>query len=692
MRSFYLFLILCGFATTVCSQQKPLSPFQQKVVVLKRILDKQHYSPRVWNDTTTNMFCKQWIRIWDKEKMLFTQTEIDKLDGLRNNLNAELEGKSWGFVDVSQTLYTGAIKRADSLVKIILAKPIDISKPDDLKWPINNFAGNNNELLLRWRQYLKWEILREMADRQVADKKDLTSTLPKDYAQAEIAARNKKLKQYEIAFKEVLTDKKSTQEDFQDKFLNTIAWTYDPHSAYMNMTAKKSWDAATSASEYSAGLELEENERGEMAISFLQPGGSAWRSGKLFKGDILLKIKSNGKVYELDTDLDFDIENLFSGDNPEPIEITVKSAAGEVKTVLLQKEKITDEAEIVKSFVINEGKKIGYIQLPGFYSRGDGVNEQTAYDGCANDVSKEIVKLKKDGIEGLILDLRFNGGGSMWEAMQLAGIFIDIGTVASVKSNNGKITFLKDPNRGSMYDGPLLILINGASASASEFVSAALQDHKRALIVGGTSYGKGTAQVVLPLDTNATRNMANYENFTKFTTEKFYRIDGTTVQWKGVEPDITLPDIYSQSVFKEKSQPSALMPDISKAAIYTAGKPLPITSLKTKSDQRTSNDNYFTTIKKLTSWMEENSKSRIIPLQWESYVAFYHRTNSMFEILTKESKTILITKVSNNGFDQQKMLQAAEQTKASNNIYIKNISEDHTIKEAYSIITDWLNN
>ena len=169
--------------------------------------------------------------------------------------------------------------------------------------------------------------------------------------------------------------------------------------------------------------------------------------------------------------------------------MTVKTAAGEIKTVKLSKEKMNDEESVVKSYVLHGNKNVGYINLPGFYSReSESIKEEKdiKYDGCANDVSKEIVKLKKDTIAGLILDLRYNGGGSMWEAMQLAGIFIDIGPVASVKDKEGKVHFLKDPNRGTIYDGPLIVLINGGSASASEFVSAVLQDYNRALIVGGT--------------------------------------------------------------------------------------------------------------------------------------------------------------------------------------------------------------
>jgi carboxyl-terminal processing protease len=381
--------------------------------------------------------------------------------------------------------------------------------------------------------------------------------------------------------------------ELENDYLNTIAWCYDPHTSYMSISQKKDFDTHMSASEYSAGFELEENDKGDLTISFLQPGGSAWRSGQLHTGDQLIKIKSEGIEKEIATIGDDELENMLGGNNQAGLEVTVKTAAGELKTIKLSKEKIDDEESIVKSYVLQGNKNIGYINLPGFYSREDDSitdEKDIKYDGCANDVSKEIVKLRKDTIAGLILDLRYNGGGSMWEAMQLAGIFIDIGPVASVKDKDGKVRFLKDPNRGTIYDGPLMVLINGRSASASEFVSAVLQDYNRALIVGGTTYGKGTAQIVLPMDTMPFSNNKNYTEFVKVTQQKFYRVNGSTTQWKGVLPDIELPDIYSDELNKEKANSSALQPDNSKTGIYQAAAALPAQSLKLKSEQRTVND------------------------------------------------------------------------------------------------------
>ena len=280
----------------------------------------------------------------------------------------------------------------------------------------------------------------------------------------------------------------------------------------------------------------------------------------------------------------------------------------------------------------------------------------------------------------------------MWEAMQLSGIFIDIGPVASVKEKDGKVSFLKDPNRGTIYDGPLMVLINGASASASEFVSAVLQDYNRALIVGGTTYGKGTAQTVLPMDTLPFSANKNYEDFVKVTRRKFYRVNGSTTQWKGVIPDIELPDLYSDELYKEKANSSALQPDNSKVGIYLPSAALPVQSLKNKSQQRLSVDDYFNTITAFNTWIKEYKTGRNIPLQWNSYAVHYKKIMEMFKALGNDdaAKNTAIS-VTNNGFDRQRINVSTQHSKEINDAYLKQVQQDILLAEAYKILMDWIN-
>ncbi len=695
MKIVYQFLLIF-FSWQLHAQQPAATSLRSKVITLQRFLQQNHYLPVKWNDTSSAMLYNKWMEKLDDDKLFFTQNEITILDAYKTKLDDELLGNGWEFYNRSITMYKASLKRADSLLKISLAKPFDFSKPDNVYWPFTSYASSVADLSLRWQKFLKWRVLENIADKLGDGGKTISETLPADFAQLEKDAREKTKKQEGSFMDELLKTPAQFNIEKEDDYLNTIAWCYDPHTNYMSVAAKKEFDTEMSATEFSAGFEVEDNDKGDLAISFLQPGGSAWRSGQLHTGDQLIKLKSEGIEKEITeiTD-DAELDKMLGGNNPADLEVTVKTAAGELKTVNLRKEKIDDEEGIVKSYVLHGAKNIGYINLPGFYSREDESitdEKDIKYDGSANDVSKEIVKLRKDTIAGLILDLRYNGGGSMWEAMQLAGIFIDIGPVASVKEKDGKVRFLKDPNRGTIYDGPLMVLINGASASASEFVSAVLQDYNRALIVGGTTYGKGTAQVVLPMDTLPFVKGKNYEDFVKVTQRKFYRVNGGTTQWTGVKPDIELPDLYSDESYREKANSSALQPDNSKAGIYQAGAALPVQSLQLESEKRISGDAYFNTILAFNKWLKEYKTGRTIPLQWNTYVPHYKKIQGMFKELSNDEvaeKTALV--VTNNEFDRQRINASTQHSQENNAAYVKHVQQDITLAEASKIMMDWIN-
>ena len=694
MKKIYLLLSFFCLQYTY-AQQNNGDALRQKALTLRRFLELNHYQPLKWNDSSSLRLYTKWMDKLDDEKLFFTQTDIAALESYKTKLDEEMLGKGWDFFNRSTALYKMRLQKTDSIIQAILAKPLDFSKPDNFTWPCTAFALTPVELALRWQQFLKWRVLESIAAKLTDKGKAITETLSADFAQLEIAAREKTKARERAHIRNILQTPQRFTAEMQDDYLNAIAWCYDPHTSYMSVKEKNEFENEMSAEEYSAGVGVGENEKGEKAINFLQPGGSAWRSGQLHKGDVLVKIKVDSvekNVADIEDDEEF--KRSLSGNNQSDIEVTVRTAAGETKTVKLAKERASAEESIVKSYVLHGNKNIGYIDLPGFYSREEESAKEEKdlkFDGCANDVSKEIVKLRKDTIAGLILDLRLNGGGSMWEAMQLAGIFIDIGPVASVKDKEGQVHFLKDPNRGTIYDGPLIVLVNGASASASEFVSAVLQDYNRAVIVGGTTYGKGSAQIVLPMDTLPFSESKHYEDFVKVTQEKFYRVNGSTTQWKGVVPDIILPDIYSDESFKEKSNSSALQPDNSKPGIYKALPVAPIPVLKTKSEQRVVSDPYFRTINEFSKWLQEYKSGRTIPLQWNSYTSQYKKTMEMFKLLSREERPAGIIPVSNNGFDSQRIDLSTQHSKEVNETYLKHVRDDMTIREAYNIMMDWIN-
>ena len=514
-----IILLLLPFG--LFAQPKNTDSLRTKALLVKRFMEKNHYKPLVWNDTTSAMLYKKWMEDLDEEKLFFIQKDIIFLEAFKTKLDDEMNGNGWFFLKASINLLSLRIQKADSIVAAFLLQPVDFSKPDNIEWPGKSYATNEQEFAKNWQRYLKWQLLSKISNKYLAKNIISSAALPVDFSKTEAEERIKLKRKESIYLKSLLQTPKLFLAEKQDEYLNAIAWCYDPHSNYFNLKEKEEFNADVSAMEYSAGLSFSENEKGDKAIDFLQPGGSAWKSGQLHKGDVLIKVKVNGKENDIEDISEKEVAELLHNGGNTDVELTVRTAADEIKTVTLAQEKISSEEGIVKSYVIKGKNNIGYINLPGFYSREEEGAKEENFNGCANDVSKEIIKLRKDNIGGLILDLRNNGGGSMWEAMQLAGIFIDAGPVASFKEKDGKVQFLKDPNRGTIYDGPLIVLINGASASASEFFSATLQDYNRALIVGGTTYGKGTAQEVFPLDTLKEDPNKKYEEFIKVTGGKF---------------------------------------------------------------------------------------------------------------------------------------------------------------------------
>ncbi len=699
MKKILLFIVLFSASFTASAQSAAVTPLAAKARTLKVFLDKNHYAPLRWNDTASQRLWHRWMEMLDDDKMYFLQAEVNELETCKTTLDEEINGNGWVFFDKSMRLFKKALQRSDSVQKTILSVPSDFSKPATLHFPFKTYPATVAELTERHQQITRWRILRN-----IASAIDTADILPASFnvAPADFAAREKKVKlqlkkQHDIMLKEMMAYDAVFEKNYGDAYLHCISWCYDPHTSYMNLADKKDFETGLSGFEFSIGLALDKDEDGNHKIARLEPGGSAWRSGELHTGDFITAIKK-GAEPERDLSLmdEGEVDEMLSGTSDEKVELTVRTAAGSTKKVTLTKEKITDDEGIVKSYLITGDKKIGYIQLPGFYSREDD-DEEEKIDGCANDVSKEIIKLTRDGISGLILDLRQNGGGSIWEAMQLAGIFIDYGPVGSIKDKTGKVRFLKDPNRGSVYDGPLLVMINGGSASASELTGAMLQDYKRALIVGSTSYGKGTAQSIQPMDTTfneeatTKKDYSSFTDYVKVTGGKFYRVDGTTTQWKGVEPDIIIPDMYAASQKRERNIPSALLPDNAKQAMYQPLKGLPVEKLAAESRKRIETDSIFIQVKKVASWLQQMNEGRDIPLQWPAYTAMYKKSKEMMALveMVEEQKSKLLT-VTNNNFDSEKIRFATESGKELNDVYLQQVASDPYIHESFRILQDWL--
>jgi len=691
----YLCIVGCLFILQVQAQnnnnQSQIIAAKARAIV--QFLAQKHYAPRTWNDSSSAALFNNIIHEVDEYKLLFTKEDIAALEAYKNKLDDELTGKEWGFLDKLAIVVDARLKQTDSLVNKIAATPFDYTKPDIIEWPFTTYAAQGAAYTERWRQYLKWKTIDAISESYYDD--DTISLLeqvklPAGFAKKEAEMR---IEERDNAL-DYLHDYKdsgvSLTQSLGEQYLHQVAVFYDPHTEYMNGEEKETFTNEVTAMEYSVGIEVSQNKNDEWEISYLIPGGPAWRNGELYKGDLIISAKVNdGTEVKLSDLSERQVHGILEGNGTEKVTLKVKNKAGVSKTFSLEKEKISSDEDLVKSFVLQGKKKVGYIKLPGFYTRQE---DDKSGKSCSDDVAREAVKLNKENIDGLILDLRYNGGGSLGEALELAGIFIDEGALCIIKDKE-KQHSLKDPNRGMIYTGPMIVMVNTMSASASELTAAALQDYNRALIVGSPTYGKGSAQLVAPLEIPSIASKTKSEDYIKYTMEKFYRIKGNTVQWTGVIPDVPLPDIFQLDRFREKANTSALIPDSCKKAYFNPMPAIPVQSIQEQSSKRVAGNDFFKSIKSLNEYMKARYNVQKVNLQFPAYAIRYQEKEKKLEAIFDENGKDSATgyTVTNHGFDKDRINSLSKENKELNDAWLKRIQRDMYLSETYNIMLDLIN-
>lgn len=562
---------------------------------------------------------------------------------------------------------------ADKIISTTLSKPLLFADADFIEFVKESegdrFCKNQVELAKKWKRWLSFEVLSTMYES--AHTKGATKPDAKLLMSFEPAARNT-VKEKELKkIKEAIKDK--IESDVKETLLKSIAKVFDPHSDFFSNTEMKSFEEEISSTESSFGFEIAKNVSDEIYISRIVPGSSAWNSNEVHQGDLLLQVKKKkGEFTTLDSFDDASI-SLKEWEENE-IELKLKKADGRIAYVKLYKEKVESTENRVQGLVLNGQSKIGYVALPSFYFETD---DQKEIGGCANDLAKEIIKLKKEGIAGLILDLRFNGGGSVMEAIDIVGLFIDFGPVSLIKTKQQIVT-LKDTNRGSIYDGPLVIMVNGASASASEFVAAALQDYNRALIVGTSTYGKGTGQRIFSSDSIK-------QEFLKITDGKLYRVTGKSNQGKGVQPDIFIPDLTHAFYLREKDKRHALVQDsVVKKVYFTPAAKVDFAAIRQASQNRIEQNPYFKTQDSIAHLYRAP-----ISLKLESYLT-HQRNVDLIGARIDQTPISSKYKVAHNQFDNSLLKMDSFRKSLSDELLMK-ISRSPFIDETYSIIIQYIN-
>jgi carboxyl-terminal processing protease len=526
---------------------------------ITRMAEIYHVQPRAVDKTFSADLFSQMIHALDADKIYFSAENIRQLDTWKYTLNDQLLHKKEDFLKQLIIIYTEKINQTDSILNVLSKSKFDLNLTETYT-VIEDSSFSPNDALRKIKLYklIKRNIIETIVD--IYDDDSTKKNIPAE--NLEPAARKKVCH----AFKRDIQHTRQTIDGLPGFVCNawceSIASCYDPHTEFFSPGKKEEFQGELGDKQLQFGFTLGEG-KDATEITRLKPGSPAYKSGLIHEGDQILALQwdANDEVDVSDATTE-EVNAFISGEHGKNLTLTLKKSDGTTRKVTLQREKaaLDDDNSKVRSFILKGDHRVGFISLPAFYTDWNG--EEGGNNGCADDVAKEIIKLKKENIEGLILDLRYNGGGSMLEAIALAGIFIDSGPVGMTRDKEGKIYTMKDVNRGSVYDGPLILLINGFTASASEMLAGTLQDYHRALIVGSPSFGKATAQVVLPLDTlfdeKHLDRMKTADNFIKITIDRLFRVNGTSAQQIGVIPDIFLPDYTETQTEREKSLPFSL--------------------------------------------------------------------------------------------------------------------------------------
>jgi carboxyl-terminal processing protease len=696
MREF-MGVIAATLLITVATGQPALDKAATDAFVITRMAEKFHLQPKPIDDAFSASTFDRLLQKLDEDKIFFTREDIGQLLPYRFKLDERLRDKQAGFLGLLSGIYEKRLKQADTLIDQLGRSSFEFNTAEQLTVAEDtNYAANATALRAKLRKILKADVLELLLDAAKNIKLTDPARQKKFVDSAEAIYRKKVLSSYRRYIKKALESPGGIQQSVGEQYCEVIATYYDPHTNYFSLTTKENFDSELGQKSMLFGFGLDEDESGNVVITRLKPGSPAYQSGQLNEGDKIQSIKWEGKsAIDVSDATVEEVSSIISASNHDKATITVQKADGTKRAVELAKAQMEDDpdADKVKSFLLKGSRTIGYISLPAFYS--DWENEENNINGCANDVAREIIKLKKENIDGLILDLRYNGGGSVREAIELAGIFIDAGPVAMEKDRGAKVFTLKDANRGTIYDGPLFIMVNGFSASASELVAGTLQDYNRAIILGSTTYGKATSQAVLPMDTTISLEKdflkRNTSSYIKLTLDKLYRVTGTTAQFSGVQPDVALPDIIDALAQREANETFAIpATGIEPNKFFRPLPPLNKATLQAYANSIVDTSAFFKSLSHYIAAKKAALQKKDIPLGWNNAMLQKQKepdADDTPSFALNKARSFTIT---NNQYEQQR-LQGNANLQQLNNTWRSFLEKDPYLQVVYELTIQFIN-
>ena len=663
------------------------NPEKDKILVyiLRNILTRSHFVVKEMNDEFSEYVFHEFINGLDPNKRYFTKRDIKNFEKYKYDIDNQLLREDLSFYNLVYDQFTRKINNAKSYYVDLLAEPFNYDKKEaiNIDYDKVSFAKNENQLIDYWRKQLKLSVLIRVQDKlKKVDKNETEKQRRINFKKLEKEARSEVLKSMNELYERI---EELENEDWFSTFLNTIVSAFDPHTTYMAPNMKERFDQDMSGKLEGIGARLQRKGINTQVFKLVS-GVPAWKQGELEAGDIILAV-AQGNKEPLDIvgmRLD-DAIKFIKGKKGTEVRLTVKKKLdGSTKIISIIRDIVELDETFVKSSIVEKnGKKYGLINLPKFYIDFD----EKSYRDSAKDMEKEIERLKKEGVSGLIIDLRNNGGGSLKTAIEISGLFIKKGPIVQIKYRGEAPIVKHDTNEKIQWDGAVIVLVNEFSASASEIFAAAMQDYNRAIIIGGNqTYGKGTVQSVLPIN-----QFTKYEEnlgALKMTIQKFYRINGGSTQIEGVYSDIAIPSRYSYMKFGERDLEGALVWDKVNQVDYIPTKSYEnFSEVVYNSKQRIASDSKFKLINEYAKWLKKNQDNTSYSL---NYGAFSEE-NLLQEKEAERFKTVFDYESDLNftSPEYELSLQKKDTVLADKRLsWYKNLSKDVYVDEALNVLSE----
>lgn len=654
-RNYKLLIVVAALSVAFWSfiPKTTADPEKDKVLIelLTFVIERGHYDPAVIDDTFSKGIYKDYVQALDPSKRFFLQSDIDEFSKYETSIDDQIREKDLSFFDLTYTRLMQRIKESKNYYKKVLDKPFDYTTNEETNTDYEKmpYSKNVGELQERWRKQIKLSTLSSLTDKlelqqnalkpKVEEPKhvDKTSDALKDVAKS--IDKAKKDEDVNIAKKSYTELEKETREsslkslneyfgfiddlersDWFSVYVNSIASRFDPHTSYFAPEEKDRFDVSMSGKLEGIGARLQKkNDFTE--ITELISGGPAWRGKELEPGDVILKVAQGNKeaVDVVGMRLD-DVVKKIKGPKGTEVRLSVKKADGTLKIISIIRDEVEIEETYAKSSIVEKnGVKYGIIYLPKFYIDFEDNSSRDA----GKDVAVEVERLKKAGVKGIVMDVRDNGGGSLKTVVDIAGLFIEEGPIVQIKSAGRKKEVLFDKDRKVQWDGPLVIMVNSFSASASEILAAAIQDYHRGVIIGSKqTYGKGTVQNVIDLNQFVRNSDLGDLGALKTTTQKFYRINGGSTQLEGVSSDVSMPDRYSYVKMGERDIDNAMKWDkIDPAEFIPWSKQTNFEQAVEKSKMRIAQNESFKLIDENAKWLNDRSEETVYTLKLDKFQA-----------------------------------------------------------------------